>query len=259
MPDMKKSELLEKRLQEIGESLNNSDKAKALIGLGSVGIELSRMDDYSDLDFFAIMENGFKREFIDNLSWLENIKHVAYKFLNSPDGYKLMFDDGVFCEFAVFEEWELQDIPYAEGRIVWCKENFNRELRKPSRPMPQRSNSSLEFLVGELVTNIYVGLCRYFRGEKLSGQRFIEGYAVDRFVELTEKYQTAQVCFWDSYQKERRFEFRYPEESRILDDIIQGYGRVPHSARKLLDYIDSKYGVDQFMKKTILEMIEINL
>ena len=39
---------LETRLQAIASSLKNSGNAYALLGLGSAGIERSRMDQYSD-------------------------------------------------------------------------------------------------------------------------------------------------------------------------------------------------------------------
>jgi hypothetical protein len=44
------------RLDEIGKSLEKSGHALALIGLGSVGLELERLDQYSDLDFFVIVQ-----------------------------------------------------------------------------------------------------------------------------------------------------------------------------------------------------------
>ncbi len=81
------------RLNEIGESLKDSKHALAIIGLGSIGIELERLDEYSDLDFFAIVENGYKEEYINNLSWLSKICPIAYKFRNTKDGYKLLFED----------------------------------------------------------------------------------------------------------------------------------------------------------------------
>jgi hypothetical protein len=74
--------LLLSRLDEIGASLARSGKALALIGLGSVGLELDRLDRYSALDFFAIVENGHKRELLDDLSWLGGIRPIAYSFRN---------------------------------------------------------------------------------------------------------------------------------------------------------------------------------
>ena len=40
-----------KRLDDLALSLSRTEGAIALIGLGSVGLETHRMDDYSDIDF----------------------------------------------------------------------------------------------------------------------------------------------------------------------------------------------------------------
>jgi len=62
---LRKQEVLISRLNAIGSSLTRSNKPIALIGLGSVGVEVDRLDDYSDLDFFGVVEPGFKNEFLD--------------------------------------------------------------------------------------------------------------------------------------------------------------------------------------------------
>ena len=107
------------RLDEIGRSLERSGHALALLGLGSVGVELDRLDAYSDLDFFVIVEPGQKRAYLNSLQWLSDVQQIAFSFLNTEDGYKLLFEDGIFCEFAVFEPDELKNIPFAPGRIAW--------------------------------------------------------------------------------------------------------------------------------------------
>ena len=48
------------RLDAIAAALRDSGAALALLGLGSVGRETDRIDDYSDLDFFAIVQPGQK-------------------------------------------------------------------------------------------------------------------------------------------------------------------------------------------------------
>ena len=73
-------------------------------GLGRA--ELGRLDDYSDLDFFVVVEPGHKLNFIQQLDWLTVPALIAYAFRNTTDGYKVLYEDGVFCEFAA-------------GRIVW--------------------------------------------------------------------------------------------------------------------------------------------
>jgi lincosamide nucleotidyltransferase B/F len=83
------------RLDAIGQSLKQSGHALALIGLGSVGVEVERLDAYSDLDFFAIVENGYKSHYLDSLDWLSSLSPIAYHFRNTPDGHKLLFEDGI--------------------------------------------------------------------------------------------------------------------------------------------------------------------
>ena len=51
-----------------------------------MGIETEQLDDYSDLDFSAIVEVGSKQRFIENLYWLSNIKEISYCFRNIADG-----------------------------------------------------------------------------------------------------------------------------------------------------------------------------
>ncbi len=64
---------------------------------------------------------------------LSSLCPIAYCFPNTDDGYKLLFGDGVFCEFAVFEPLELQAIPFAPGRIVWRQAHAQATLLYPER------------------------------------------------------------------------------------------------------------------------------
>ncbi len=77
---MDRKQLLLSRLEEIGRALEQTDHTLALIGLGSVGLELERLDDYSDLDFFVIVEAGYKAAFMQDLSWLKAVHPVATYF-----------------------------------------------------------------------------------------------------------------------------------------------------------------------------------
>ena len=105
---MSRVTLLQQRLQQIAANLEQNPNGLALMGLGSTGAESSRMDQWSDLDFFAIVAPGYKQQFIDDLSWLSQLHPIAWCFKNTEDGYKLLFEDGIFCEFAVFEPQELK-------------------------------------------------------------------------------------------------------------------------------------------------------
>lgn len=247
-------ELLLSRLDEIGQSLERSGHGLALIGLGSVGTELARLDSYSDLDFFAIVEPGYKATFIETLDWLACLNPIAYCFKNSPDGYKLLFEDGIFCEFAVFEPDELVHIPFAAGRVVWKQPWIDDSIAAPALLVPARSAASTEWLVGEALTNLYVGLGRYRRGEKLSATRFIQNYAVDRILDLAERIESEQPAFRDQFSGERRFEQRFPETARQLAAFVRGYKANPESALAILAFLERHFTVNPHLACAIREL-----
>jgi hypothetical protein len=243
-----------KRLEEIGQSLAQTGQALALIGLGSVGVEMDRLDDYSDLDFFAIVQPGCKAGFLGDLAWLSRCGSIAYCFQNTVDGYKLLFADGVFCEFAIFEPAELAHIPFAVGRIIWKAPGVDDAIRLPVRTSAPVAPRSVEWLMGEAVSCLYVGLCRYGRGEKLSAARFIQHYAVDRLLELAEQFEAETPALKDNFALDRRCEQRFPSLAQELPRFAQGYERSPESALAILDFLDRRFGVNAAMKEQILAL-----
>lgn len=245
------TQFLLKRLDDIGQTLARSEHALALIGLGSVGMELDRLDQYSDLDFFVIVEEGYKRAYIDSLQWLRDVHPVVYSFLNTEDGYKLLFADGVFCEFAVFELDELKNIPFAPGRIVWKREDVSDTVSQPVSLPESHVRHTKEWLLGEALTNLYVGLNRDKRGEKLSATRFIQGYAVDRCLELVEYIGEAQEVHRDPFVNERRFEQRFPEPAMQVNTWMQGYEKNRESALAILTFLEEGFEVDEAIASAI--------
>lgn len=249
---MKKTELLLQRLQAIANSLDASGRALALLGLGSVGQELSRLDEYSDLDFFAIVEPGQKWAFIEHLDWLARAGDIAWCFRNTQDGYKLLYADGVFCEFAVFEPAELAHIPFTGGRIVWQRADFDAAVCVPA-PLPVNPPSTdIDWLLGEALTNIYVGLGRYHRGEHLSALQFIQHYAFQRILDLATLQEAAGPGLVDVFVRERRFEQRYPLMAAELPHLQAGYKRIVESAHAALQWLDRHYSVNAAIKQEIL-------
>lgn len=256
---MNETESLLRRLDSIGESLSQKSTALALIGLGSVGVELDRLDRYSDLDFFVIVKAGCKQQYIHNLDWLTDVAAVAYTFPNTEDGYKLLFEDGIFCEFAVFEEAELKQIAFAPGRVVWKAAGFDESLGVPEPAGLIAQPRSKEWLIGEAITNIYVGLLRDQRGERLSAMRFIQGYAVDRILELSERLETASDGHQDKFSPERRYELRYPGMAQHLPGLLQGYERNRESALAALTFLDEHFVINEAMKEAVLRLCRNDL
>ncbi len=239
------------RLDDIGRSLEESEHALALIGLGSVGLELARLDEYSDLDYFVVVEHGYKHVYLEDLHWLSRLCPIAYRFRNTPDGYKLLFEDGIFCEFAVFELDELAEIPFAQDRIVWKQPYLTETISLPQKALEQPAGHDREWLIGEALTNLYVGLAREKRGERLSAARFIQWYALDRLVELIGLLEEAQPAERDDFAPDRRFEQRYPAYGHLVSGWMQGLQRNRESALAILNFLEENFTVNQAMAVAI--------
>jgi hypothetical protein len=222
------------RLDAIGQSLAGRPDALALIGLGSVGLasQHARLDAFSDLDFFAIVQPASKAMYIERLDWLAAVHPIAWHFRNTADGHKALMADGVFCEFAVFEPGELAAIPFAPGRLVWQRDGVDATIATPRQPLPRR-NTDVTWIVGEALSCLLVGLGRFRRGEKLSALRFVQGHALDRLIELDALRSRAAVD--DVFGGDRRLEARQPALAQELPALTPGYERTPQAALALLD------------------------
>jgi lincosamide nucleotidyltransferase len=247
---MRTRDLLLSRLEAIASSLERTSGALALLALGSVGAEMDRLDDYSDLDFFVVVGEGSKGSFIESLDWLERVRPIAFAYRNTPDGYKALFDDGVFCEFAVFKPRELAGIPFAPGRVVWKREGFDDAVCAPVRRGGDAPHST-EWLLGEALTGLYVGLCRLRRGETLSAFRAIQVCAVGNVIDLVRALEKAGPGGGDPFAGERRFEQRYPGAAPDLPALMQGYGRNRESALAILSYLERRFEVNAAIASAI--------
>lgn len=231
------------RLEAIAASLRASGQALALIGLGSVGQDTARLDAWSDLDFFAIVEPGTKARYLRDLDWLAAAHPLAWHFQNTADGHKALMADGVFCEFAVFEPMELDAIPFAPGRVVWKRERVDDSIAVPRKPLPPAAPPAEEWIVGEALSCLFVGLQRWQRGEKLSAARFVQGHALERLLELDALRHPEATAGADPFNRERRLEARRPAMAAELPALVPGYERTPQAARALLDALAARGAV----------------
>src|SRR5690606_29140967 len=111
--------LVQERMNELVEFIKDDPNILCLLGLGSMS-EVDRMDSYSDMDFFLIVNEGTKENYLNDLYWLK-VKPIVFSFKNSNDGHKVMFEDGVFAEFAIFTELEIQQARFSKGLVYYKK------------------------------------------------------------------------------------------------------------------------------------------
>ena len=237
------AERLLDRIDRIGQEFSRRPNGLALVGLGSIGRDTNRLDAYSGLDFFAVVEAGAKADYLQKLEWLDRIAPVSWHFHHTADGCKLLFQDDIFCEFAVFEPHEIAAIPFSSGRVIWKRDDIDASIATPTLPEPRPVNHSIEWCLYEALSNLYVGVGRYCRGEKLSAFRFVQGLAVDRIIELIERTWDADVSARDPFANERRFEQRFPEFAPLISAFMPGYRDTPRAALAMLEFLDLHWDV----------------
>jgi hypothetical protein len=114
----------------------------------------------------------------------------------------------------------------------------------------------VEWLLGEILTNLYVGLTRLRRGERLSAQRFIQGFAVDRVLELCPLIEPPFLVAEDRFDTSRRFEQRFPDTAQYLPRFVQGYDRSAESAAAILEFLERHFSVNAAIEQHIRELAQ---
>jgi hypothetical protein len=238
------------RLETLGHVLESRGDALALIGHGSVGIELERLDEHSDLDFFVIVEDGAKQRYLDAIDWLEELAPVAFDVRNTADGRKVLFADGVYAEYAVFTVSELQRVSAGEGRVVWWRRDAPEGLEQ-ARNVPVPAAVDVVWHLGEALTNLLVGLHRDARGERLSAARLIQQHAVDRLLALAAVHDRDAPPPQDPFAVERGIERRFDPAALPLGDMVPGYRGNRAAARAILTWCEERFAVDPSLASAI--------
>lgn len=212
-------------LDAIAATVSTRPQALALLALGSCGVDTRRLDAFSDLDFFVIVEESVKLDFLADLDWLTCGKPLVFAHRNTVDGWKTLDEDGVLCEFAVFHPAELAHIPYSKGRVVWSRDGFDTSILAPTL---QVSPIDTVWACSEALTNLLVGLKRYLRGEKQAASRSIKVDAAENICRVMMVGLQSDI-----YNPWRRMEVINPETAHELNVILQ-QSHLPEIASDLM-------------------------
>ena len=241
-----KLRIIRETLEILSHQAQNSPHAIALVGAGSAGTEIIRMDQYSDIDFFLIVEDGFSKEFIDDNSWFGSKLPIVFAFRDTEHGNKALLENGVFLEFAIFTEAELAQNGIPGLRVIWCKPGFS--LPDVSANQPQVRE--LSYYVDQALSNLLVGALRLRRGERLAAVAMIERYALTNLLVAFRVANNLQIQ--DPYNIERR-----AEEALGIDfaPLLQGYERLELSLENILAFAEEHLDVNVSMVQSIREVL----
>ncbi|GAA0973513.1 hypothetical protein GCM10009555_028360 [Acrocarpospora macrocephala] len=244
-----------RRLDDLAAHLATRGDVLALLGVGSAGSEHDRLDEHSDLDFFVVVEDAAKPRYVDSIDWLQAPCPVAYSFATDQNGRKALFTDGIFVEYAIFTVDELPKIPFHGARVVWQRDDAPTDLANRGAPPSGPQYDTVEFHLNEALTNLYVGLHRELRGERLTATRFIQSYAIDRVIALLHLTSAHPHPRRDPFEPSRRVEQAYPPAVLPLAEMAPGYEHNRQAATTTLTWLEKHFTVDPVIANAIRELL----
>jgi hypothetical protein len=196
-----------------------------VLGLVLVGstAETFRADEWSDHDFFLVVKPHHGEHFRKDLSWLPEFEKIAFSARETDHGLKVVYDHGQVLEFAVFEDEELELASVNSWAVSVDKENITEPVRAiQARTKPRPFDLDDEW--GLFLATILIAIGAARRGELLIAGQGIRTRALNYALGFL---RVARLPLRDTDQLEdnldrfRRVEVQYPEESKLLNEIME--------------------------------------
>ena len=230
-----------KRFDQIIQFNQSKDYVLGFIGFGSMHHK-HRLDAYSDIDFFIIVDDDYKETFLKDISWLE-VAPIAWWYQETKDGLKVIYNDGIFLEFAVFTQSELSGIPFETGTVYYLKEGVSEHIFAPKQ-LPKKDIDKT-YVFNTWLSNLYIGLLREMRGEKVAAFLMIQVYASHHFLTLLNPKVD------DPFVVERRIESRLSLDYEVL---YAGYQGNMDSAKYQLLVLDETFEIPEIFEQSFKDI-----
>lgn len=212
------------RMDEIVAHYARQNGVLAIAAFGS-NAERERFDDCSDLDFLVIVTPCQKDRLLSEVALLERICPIDGMQISCGDAVKLLFSDGVFCDFGIVTAEQLAEFPHGAGRYLWGKDSWDAIRLSASEP-PRKTASELET---DALFHLYVGLLRVLRGEEAAAVQCIQVEAAQCVLALLEGESA------DAFSPMRRAEQLLQPE--LLASLMPGYGHSSEAAKAMLKHL----------------------
>ena len=229
---------LERFLRYSADLVANAEADPDVIGLVLVGstADISRVDEWSDHDFFWVVKSGLGEKYRQDLSWIPEIENAVLTPRETAHGLKVVFENGQVLEFAVFEDQELELAGLNAYSVPVDKTNITDRCEAIAKRSAMRAefNWNQEFEL--MLALILIGVGRYRRGEVLIAGQFIRSYVLEKLLGLIRNAITPLAgteSKEDNLNRFRRFELQYPDLGDQIEEALQM--NVDDSAHALLN------------------------
>jgi predicted nucleotidyltransferase len=227
-------EAYQKFTQQLIHNLNKEESVLGLVAVGSMARQDHQPDEWSDHDFWVITHPGAQERFRREYDWLPRRGEITWAFQETEHGVKVIYQDGHLLEFAVFDTEELKIARINRYRVLLDRAQINAQMAEvAAQTEAQAVSGSDTFHAGQFLTNLLVGIGRYWRGEKLSAHKFVKINAIHHLVTLLNRHaESAQHTLADNIDPTRRFESTHPHLGTELEMIL--LKPIPEAAQGLL-------------------------
>jgi hypothetical protein len=220
---------------QLQKNLNDDPDVLGLVAVGSMAEQDYQPDDWSDHDFFVIVNPGKQEKFRNEISWLPEPDHVVFFFRETSHGVKALYDHGHLLEYAIFDPEELRLAKVNRYRILQDRSNLQlrmQEIVSDTRQQGHRNTYDDLWLIGQFLTQMLVAAGRYRRGEELSGYFFMMSGLRHLILLFSKHLKSGKETLKDEIDPVRRFESLYPELGKEINKLMRS--SIPQTAAGLL-------------------------
>jgi len=228
----------------LADAVRRTDGLTGLALLGSASeAGAPRRDEWSDHDFFAIIETGAGPRLREDLSWLPEHERIVLIAREGEIGFAALYDDGHVFEFAYSEVGELSGAVAGDASVVVDDPDDSTaaliaraRARAEEKDVFDPANDARLVLV-----KLLIGVGRVRRGEVIVGGWMVRTWAVQHLVRaIRGRYAGHSTSPGDPRGRDaidpaRRFERDFPEWGARIGELLER--PVEQAARGLFDLL----------------------
>ncbi|RCW60370.1 MULTISPECIES: hypothetical protein [Halanaerobium] len=227
--------------KELSQNLKSEADVIGLLALGSMAEKDHDPDLWSDHDFSIIVKAGNQDKYIDKLFWLPEEYEAVFTYKEAANSRKIILKNMHLIEYAVFTLEDLKKLKINSYRLLIDKNGISDYIEEIKNETSRTSKLLTEnkVLLGNLLTDLFIGIGRYKRGEKISAHYFIKEKGLKQLLLLIEKnIDNNEIDNLDNLDPFRRFEYNYPDLALMINQIIDA--EIISAAENILEFLQAQ-------------------
>lgn len=206
-------------------TLEFDTRVVGLMAAGSMAGLSHQPDEWSDHDFWLIVQPGEEAWFQTHAGWLPDSDRIILFFREAEGGFKAVYQSGHLLEFAVSDFEGLRHARINDYRLLIDRDGLAADLAHMQQTTTTQHGDLVRDdlgLLGQFITNLLVGVGRYRRGEQMSARQLITVSSLYGLLRLVPKHIPAeQPETLDNIDPLRRVEMVYPTIGAEINQLLR--------------------------------------